>query len=406
MKIVVPISRADATRLDNWIECIQKYGGMDSHSIHFIPTHSMTTKAYEAAGKLGSVCKDVRVSPLDMDNEYGWPKAPNWHWYRTAIIMEELSVPWFWMELDCLPVRKGWASEIGSAYASSGSPFLGCIVPTPHKDPSGREVESPEGPEDKMMCGCGIYPSNMIARFRDVKQLGILEDFTKGAESIENPWDLHLRYVMRRIGMGHTSAIGDHWNTINYRIENSQLICDSKDNHEMGSSVTVRRAGVIDPSAVVIHGCKDDSLYRLIMGGLDTSTLQPLRPQAEPEKPKITPESNQEVEALKSQLARMEAMMAVLMASKSQPEDLVNIQPKYTKENPPPAEEQIEKLVAVIGKSKVRLRLAQLSGKTNISQNRIRDLADDPDCPFIIGPGGLAWVSLKSKLPTTTATLA
>jgi len=164
MKIVVPVSRVDAHRLDNWIEAVKKFGGLETHSILLVPTLSVSGKAYEAAGKLTEVCKDTRVKPLEMDSTLGWPMASNWQWWSTTVIMEELATPWFWMELDCLPVRGGWATEISSAYTSTGSPFLGCVVNTPWKDDKGNMVPSLEGENDKMMCGCGVYPSNLYAR--------------------------------------------------------------------------------------------------------------------------------------------------------------------------------------------------------------------------------------------------
>lgn len=317
MKIVVPVSSSDAHRLDNWVACVKKFAGLETHSIHFIPTFSVTAKAYEAAGKLGEACKDVRVTPLEMDSSLGWPKASNWQWFKTTEIMEELSTPWFWMELDCLPARSGWHTEIGSDYASCGTPFRGCVVKTPWKNDKGEEVESLDGPDDKMMCGCGIYPSNLHARFKQIQQPGIMLDFTKGADSADVPWDLHLRGVIRLLGMGHSDLFGDYWNTKNYRLDGDRLICDAKETDGDGRKVTVRRAGIVNPSAAVIHGCKDDSLFKLIMGGLDTRTLAPL-PNAvlvASTKTENQATNTPEVDELRAQLEQMKALLTQVMVN-------------------------------------------------------------------------------------------
>ncbi len=413
MKIVTPLSLSDLDKLETWLSCVEKFSGMDSHSIHFIPTHSVTAKAYEAAGRLGKICKDVRVSPLDMDNTYGWPKAPNWHWYKTVVIMEELSVPWFWMELDCLPVRQGWASEIGSAYSSSGMPFLGCVVPTPHKDPAtGKEVPSPDGPEDKMMCGCGIYPSNILARVKQIQQMGLLDDLMKGSESADQPWDLHLRAVMTKIGMGHTPIIGDYWNTVNYRMQDGNLICDPKESHEMGSNVMVRRAGIINPAAVVIHGCKDDSLAKMILDGLDTRTLTPLPSPTTQDSSLKSVVDDPRIAAMEAQMAQMKAMLEQALKPKAEakvepipfPTQDEIVQKMVQRKEKPQAQPKPDQstdspsdlIVQALKSSPKQLRLAQVSGITRLPATTIRELAQSTDCPFEIGKGPLGWMKLKT----------
>ncbi len=438
MKIVVPLSISDAHRLDNWIECVKKFGGLESHSILLLPTFSMAAKGYEAAGKLGDTCKDVRVHPLRMDSELGWPKASNWQWWSATEVMETLSAPWFWMELDCLPVRAGWLTEIGSAYSSIGTPFMGCVVKTPWKDDkTGREAESPEGPDDKMMCGCGVYPSNLHARFKQKQQDGILGDFVKGDMSAEVPWDLHLRYVMRDMGMSNTSLIGDYWNTQNYRIENNNLVCDPKATANDDKPTSVHRSGIVNPEAVVVHGCKDESLAKLILGGLDTRTLTPVRPvqpkeAADSSKHQST--DNGEVallrEQLKAQAERFEVLEKLLIKTLSEPVQAKIdhaphvIQPTTTepikkKEAPweanlnapfnipevpdpiPVAQDWDQTGVVVnylkkIGKTR---KLSDVSADTGLSKEKIKELSKFPDAPFMIEKGGLGWTKLKVLTP-------
>ncbi len=430
MKIVVPISRVDVHRLDNWIEAVKKFAGLETHSILFVPTLTVAGKAYEAAGKLSEVCKDIRVSPLDMDSDFGWPKASNWQWWSAVQIMEGLSAPWFWMELDCLPVRAGWATEIAAAYTSTGSVFMGCVVKTPWKNEQGQMVESLEGPDDKMMCGCGIYPSNLNARLKEIGQTGIMQDFTKGEASTELPWDLYLRHTMRKLGIGHTDVIGDYWNTQNYRLEGNTLKCDPRETHEAGNRASVKRAGVVNPAAAVIHGCKDDSLFALVMAGLDTRTLTPLPTVITAEKAKMDWEHNPEVEALKAQLQAQElrfaSLEALLIKTLSAPVETKKI-PEFPPTHVPygtitpigtPAqpvggwpepekthgwvdEADLEKEIIAAIKSKKSIRASEISSITGIPLNKLKAMSELPDSPFSIAAKA-GWVHLNKKKPATT----
>lgn len=406
MTIACPISLADQHKLDNWVETIKKFGGLEAHTLVFVPTQSVTGRAYEAAGRLTGIAKEIRVEPLDMDSDAGWPKASNWQWFRTGIIMEALNAPWFWMELDCLPVRAGWADIIAGSYTSAGAPFMGCIVKTPWRnDATGKPVESLEGPNDKMMCGCGVYPAGMRHRFDMLAgdgqrpgQDGMLLSLSQGDNSIEIPWDLFLRHPMRRMGMAHTDVIADHWNTENYRIENGVLLCDPKLTDANNKPTAVQRAGAINPNAVVIHGCKDGSLFDLIMAGLDTRALTPI-PKAI-EAVKSTVEVNPEVAVLREEIAASRSetaeLKAMLREALSRP---AQASPQTSEEIPTPRpakkpSNDTKTVLELLQKSTKKLRLDQVAEKTGLPLNKLKSLFDAPDAPFTMS-GPLKWISLK-----------
>jgi hypothetical protein len=71
-----------------------------------------------------------------------WPAAPNWAWQNAARYMAALhKEPWLWLEADCIPIRKGWLTDIAAEHARCGKAF------------SGHRVEGMYH-----MSGCCVYP--------------------------------------------------------------------------------------------------------------------------------------------------------------------------------------------------------------------------------------------------------
>lgn len=58
-----------------------------------------------------------------------WPAAPNHAWQNVARYMDfVVKRPWFWMEMDAIPIRPKWLPDIVDEYARCGKPFMGPIV--------------------------------------------------------------------------------------------------------------------------------------------------------------------------------------------------------------------------------------------------------------------------------------
>ena len=168
-----------------------------------------------------------------------------------------------WLELDALPVQRNWATRLHMDYNASGKRFYGCLRDTPHKDQAGN-LTYVKG--DQLMSGVGLYPGNVPDHswaFRDLLKMELTQ-----------PFDLHMRGEMQGAGWTDTKLIQDIWNTQNYRMENGVIICDAAPTEFQQMS----KGGTVSPEAVIVHGCKDGSLARIILGVAD-----PVIPK-EPEK--------------------------------------------------------------------------------------------------------------------------
>lgn len=254
MKIAIPVSAHDKHLLPDLTECLLKLGGLEEHPIIFFPTPAAKDTAYEAAERLGA-----ETYPLTQDFEGGSPVACNRHFASVVFALGKLgnTDPFLWLEADMLPVKPRWADKLFEDYRYGGTPFRGVIVQTPFNE-NGKIVFRDN---DQMMMGTGIYPPNME---RDERIKPLLMDLAKPfSMNPREPFDVYLRWPIRNIGVSHTELIADMWSTQNYRSTPEGIVCESVDH---GDRVVRPRGGLVNPKAVLAHGCKDRSLADIVLG--------------------------------------------------------------------------------------------------------------------------------------------
>ena len=264
MKICIPTSAHDKHLLPAQADCLLKLGGLEEHQVIYFPTASAKDAAYDCAEKLGA-----QTHPLDRDFEGGAPVACNNHFAAVvnALGLMGNSDPFLLMEPDMLPAPGAhrWADKLLEDYRMRGTPFMGNVVPTPFDD--GGKLVFVEG--DTMMMGCGMYPAHLE---RDERIKPLIADLAKPEwMNPKIPWDIYLRWAMKIIGVSDTPLIADMWATQNYRMAEGLLICDSVDH---GDRVVRRRDGAVSHRALLIHGCKDGSLAKLVLGNTFTATTR------------------------------------------------------------------------------------------------------------------------------------
>ncbi len=261
MKICILVSAHDKHLLPDHAACLLKMGGLEEHPVIYFPTPSAKEAAYEAAEKLGA-----QTHVLEQDFEGGSPIACNNHFAAVVYALAQMgnTEPFLWMEADMLPTMPRWPDALQNEYRMLGQPFMGNIVDTPFED-NGKLVYR-EG--DQMMMGCGIYPAHMES---DERIKPMIADLAKtGMRNPRVPFDVYLRWVTLTIGRADTKLICDMWATENYELEDfeqdilGRIHCQSVDH---GDRVVRARGGLVSAQAVLVHGCKDGSLAKLVLGG-------------------------------------------------------------------------------------------------------------------------------------------
>ena len=263
MKIVIPISKSDAVTLPLACEVLLHHGQIPGHEIVLMPTPSCHSDAMDAAQKLRGICTDVTVVQTTADFINGWPRASNNHWHFAVDYLDRIignRLPWLWMELDAVPMCKGWAQILYDAYCVADKPFFGFTKDTQFV--SDARPEPYTKPGDTFLLGVAIYPPG-LSQDQMIKPLFNNMGLIDVNSSPGDPFDVYMRGVFNIRGVHSATQIVDRWRTVNYRREGGQIVCDPLANERFA------RAGSIPPEAVLVHGCKDGSLQRLVIGGAE-----------------------------------------------------------------------------------------------------------------------------------------
>lgn len=276
MKLVIPVSQTDVHLLDDTVRTFKALGGLPRHDVLFLPTHGCFDKAQIAADQLRYSVKSVKVAPWERDNVGIWPYPGNIMWQHACIEVSKQenagdAQPWYYWELDNTPLSPGWLDKIESEYFMSGCKFMGAVVPT--RQLIGNNQYTTErfipGQAENIphMVGTGVYPKDIG------KETQGLWRFPKHDLS----WDVYLRYQFNK-SLHATKLIDHHWSTINYKEKNGVISCENDPKNPFGTD----HSGDVSKDAVVVHGCKDGSLMKIVLSKYEQLNI-PVQKQEEPE---------------------------------------------------------------------------------------------------------------------------
>lgn len=257
MKIVIPVSKADASQLDLLVQVLLLQGPLTGHDLLLVPTPSVDSEARQAAEKLKCICASIQVATTDVEFPGGWPQAPNNHWHWTASYLERTGnrQAWLWLEIDAVPMVPSWATLLEKAYVAGGKPFFGCVKPLLFTNKQTTEPYTKAG--EDMLMGVAIYPPGIP---RDTHIQPLFNNMgRRGVAAPREPFDVYLRWVFKHRGVASTNLIVDRWRTCNYRLANGQIVC------EPVAGEALAKGGVVPEDTILLHGVKDGSLQRLLL---------------------------------------------------------------------------------------------------------------------------------------------
>lgn len=241
--ILIPISRPDAPHGVPLAEHIVKLGGVNRHDVVlFYAGQESEAVAQEMKTILTKFTSTVRCVDSGVQDDRPWPQAAN-SMFKAAckwIDKSGYTGPWFWFELDCVPLVSNWADALQDEYLRAGKPFLGVKQENIWRKPDGTVFV-----DGFHMAGTALYPAPITPWSR----------LWKWANT--TAFDV---FIMNEVvpNMADTQLIQHNWCTANYRRQGNKIVCEcSPGKQDLGLPKPLR------PDAVVLHGCKDFSLLEL-----------------------------------------------------------------------------------------------------------------------------------------------
>lgn len=249
LDIVCPVSNHDLHLLQDRVRLFTKFGGLSKHTIIFVPTKEVSSQIGSAVEAMRSLCENVLVIPMDHTPTGGWPDACNSHFVNTVYGLGRAGRKnwWYFMELDVVPTRANWADMLETERNVNGAIMMGSVVKTRKLDGAGQPFTEDW---DTHMVGACIYPPDFYKTVHWLRQMqpGIA-------------FDVQIRNEVRRLFRDSTQ-FQHMWGTINYQVnEHGQIECEDDPNNPPHTG----HAGIVRMDAVVVHGCKDGSLAKLIL---------------------------------------------------------------------------------------------------------------------------------------------
>ena len=261
MLLVVPVSRSDAHLIPVFEKGLSLFTPGEGHDLLVVGSPNVADKCDALAVRLAHKFNTARAYIFQKDNHLGWPMACNFYWQSVVYhISERYKQPWFWMELDTVPIKPFWLNAINLHYVvnSDHFPFMGVMEPT---IAGLNGVQLPIEQSGHHMAAVGVYPANTPDY---VINLGAVA-------ATRLPWSHFIQWMV----VSHleiTPLIQNNWRTINYHHGDKGIICDSDSN----LAWPVHWNSVILDETIIVHGCKDGSLTALLTPICHTEHNEPI----------------------------------------------------------------------------------------------------------------------------------
>ena len=251
MIIVLPISKndfKDPLRVFSFIRTFRYFGPYQNHELLVVTRPSDIAYAKAVYGNVEDLFSTKQIYTFQEDGPLGWPQGPNFYWKQTIEYFkwEGNDLPWFWMELDCLPLKHKWANILEKEYKKHGKPCLGTLQDTTTITTDQLRINIAQH-----LQGTAVYPPKLheiCSVWEYVDRLPTAFDVVCQWEIVRNTHDSKL--------------IQQGFRTENYKIHHNPFMIKGEDNGDLNGIITYDQP--LDPEAVVHHGSKDSSLADIV----------------------------------------------------------------------------------------------------------------------------------------------
>lgn len=257
MLLVLPVSRVDLGMAIEMAKWAKKLGPYDRHKALIVWDPAIVFEQRVRFRRLVDQWGFAFVTELEPTlraDEVGWPAGPNGMFRHTVSHIQrtaDLRGPWYFFEADNVPMVAGWLDKIEAEYNRTRMrfPCMGVLENSWMEARSGGLIH--RIPVGKHLVGTAVYPWDLVRLTMSFMHTG------NRAFDVVMQDDLVPEYAR------HTDLIQHNWLTCNYRWENGVIKCDAADGKIEGQKGYALNHDV-RKNAVVVHGCKDGSLLRVL----------------------------------------------------------------------------------------------------------------------------------------------
>lgn len=252
MIVVVPVSKNDFKDplyvFNGLMKTLRHFGPCLKHDLLVVTRPSDIEYANSVYGNIYDLFNKADLHVFSENGMEGWPEGPNFYWKNTISYLKDINndKPWFWMELDCLPLKRNWADLLEEEYIKKGKPCLGTIQDTTTVTSDMIRIIIAQH-----LQGTAVYPPKLH------EECTIWEyvDRLPKAFDVICQWEIIPRTA-------DTKLIQQGFRTINYKFLHNPFRIQGEDNGDMNGVVSYNQP--IHPCAVIHHGCKDTSLANIL----------------------------------------------------------------------------------------------------------------------------------------------
>ena len=257
MKLVIPVSRHDRHLIPAFLKSIETFKPGSEHELLVFGSREAESDVLEIEAKIKHLFNSSETFIID-DTMLGWPMSCNFYFQQLCrYISGKKDIDSFmWFELDTTIMKSNWLDIISDEYYSDTTKAVkekrepAIYLGSRERVYEGRNGELlPESLAGQRMAPVGVYSKEIC-----------FSHVLNSLSMVNRHWTHVIQwYVVKRLK--NSSLIQNNWRTKNYRHEDKNIVCDSDAN----LAWDVHWNKPVDEDAVLVHGCKDGSLFKLLL---------------------------------------------------------------------------------------------------------------------------------------------
>ena len=257
MKLTIPVSRHDRHLINNLVKSLETFKPGSDHELIIFGSREVERDVIDLENKIKHLFDSSETLIID-DTMLGWPMSCNFYFQQLCkYISGKKDVDAFmWFELDTTILKDNWLDIISNEYYADTTkavkekrdPYI--YLGARERVYEGKNGELlPESLAGQRMAPIGVYSKEIC-----------LSPVLNSLSMTNRHWTNVIQwYVVKRLN--NSNLIQNNWRTKNYRHEGKSLVCDSDAN----LAWDVHWNNPVNESAVLVHGCKDSSLFKLLL---------------------------------------------------------------------------------------------------------------------------------------------